>query len=455
MADGTRIEQAYRARTGRSAQLHREALELLPSGIAHDSRRLLPYGPYVERALGARKHDVDGNEYVDYFGGHGALILGHGHPEMLAATQAALAGGTHFAANHTGEIAWARQIMDMVPGAERVRFFSSGSEATMMAFRLARAATGRSKVLRFRSHYHGWQDDMTTGYAAPFDGSAPRGVPAEVAANSVVVEGGDLEGLGAAIAAHGHEIAAAILEPLGAATGQIPVDTAFLEALREQTAKAGIVLVFDEVVTGFRVSPGGVAGATGITPDLVTMAKIVAGGLPGGALAGRRDILDGLDFDASAASGRQKVYHPGTFNANPVSAASGTAALRLIANSDVCRRAAEAAAAVRRAFNEEFAAAGVPWASYGESSAIHVFMNAENRDLDPHAFSPAGLSRGELQAKPAETLRLLRLAMLVNGVDLSGWPGGLTSIAHGTAEIDQTRRAMRESLAMLKRDGVI
>ncbi|HUS55829.1 MAG TPA: aminotransferase class III-fold pyridoxal phosphate-dependent enzyme [Thermohalobaculum sp.] len=259
MATESRIEQAYRARTRRSAELARAALEVLPSGITHDSRHLPPYGPYVERAEGARKYDVDGNSYIDYFGGHGALLLGHNHPAVLKATQAALARGTHFAANHADEIAWAQQVIDMVPSAQKVRFVASGTEATSMCLRLARAVTGRRKVLRFKGHYHGWQDDMTTGYASHFDGTPVRGVPAGVAANTVLVEGGNIPGLRAAIAAN-PDIAAAILEPLGAATGMLPVGTQFLEALREETARAGIILIFDEVITGFRVSPGGAAG---------------------------------------------------------------------------------------------------------------------------------------------------------------------------------------------------
>jgi glutamate-1-semialdehyde 2,1-aminomutase len=454
MVTESRIEQAYRACTPRSAELARAALEVLPSGITHDSRHLPPYGPYVERAEGARKHDVDGNSYIDYFGGHGALLLGHNHPAVLKATQAALARGTHFAANHADEIAWARQVIDMVPSARKVRFVASGTEATSMCLRLARAVTGRCKVLRFKGHYHGWQDDMTTGYASHFDGSPVRGVPEGVAANTVLVEGGDIPGLRAAIAANS-DIAAAILEPLGAATGMLPVGTEFLEVLREETARAGIVLVFDEVITGFRVSPGGVQGASGVTPDLTSMAKIVAGGLPGGAVAGRADILEQLDFAATRRAGTEKIYHPGTFNANPLSAAAGIATLRIIAGSDACARTEATAATLRAGLNATLAKAGVPWALYGCGTALHVFMSPAGKPIDPEHFDPATVRPDDLKRKPAETVRLLRLAMLVNGVDLSGWPGGLVSAAHGVAEVEATVAAFRESLAMLKRDGVV
>lgn len=454
MASESRIEQAWRARTPRSAEMAKAAHAVLPSGVTHDSRYLVPYGPYVERAEGPRKFDIDGNAYVDYFGGHGALLLGHNHPAVLRATRAALRRGTHFGANHADEIAWARQIVQMVPSAEKVRFVSSGTEATLMCLRLARAVTGRRKVLRFRHHFHGWHDDMTTGYLTHFDGTPPRGVPETVAANTVLIDCGDLAGLRAAIA-RDRNIAAAILEPLGAGTGMVPLDPAFLAALREETAQAGIVLIFDEVITGFRVSPGGAQAATGITPELTSLAKIVAGGMPGGAVAGRAELLDQLDFGAATRAGVEKIYHPGTFNANPVSAAAGIATLRLIAGSDACARAAETAAALRRSMNAALARAGVPWAVYGQSSALHVFMNLDGRKIDPEAFAPASVPPAELRARPAEALRLLRLAMLVNGVDLSGWPGGLVSAVHGQEEVDDTLAAWRESLAMLEYDGVV
>jgi len=452
MATDSRIEQAYRARTARSAELYAEALKVLPSGITHDSRYLLPHGLYVERAEGPRKWDVDGNEYVDYFGGHGALMLGHSHPTVLKAGQAALARGTHFAASHAAEIAWAKQIVDMVPCAEKVRFTSSGTEATLMCLRLARAVTGKRKVIRFRWNFHGWHDDMTTGYASHFDGSAPRGVPDAVAANTVLVDNGDLAGLRDAIAAD-RDIACAIIEPLGAATGQLPVDASFLAALCEATAEAGIILIFDEVITGFRVSPGGAQGATGVVPDLTSLAKILAGGFPGGAVAGRADILDQLDYAATARTNAEKVYHPGTFNANPLSAAAGTAALRVIAGSDACARATATTEALRAALNRELACAGVPWAVYGESSVFHIFMGPGV--TDPERFDPGSVRPAVLKARPGEAVRLLRLAMLVNGVDLSGWPGGLVSATHGPAEVAGTASAFAESLRMLQSDGVV
>jgi glutamate-1-semialdehyde 2,1-aminomutase len=235
----------------------------------------------------------------------------------------------------------------------------------------------------------------------------------------------------------------------------VPLPEGYLAALREITARHGIVLIFDEVITGFRVSPGGVQAASGITPDLTALAKIVAGGLPGGAVAGRSDLMDLLDHAAAARSGKEKIVHFGTFNGNPVSAAAGVAALRIIATSDACERAAAAADHLRHGLNNVFKDLGIGWAAYGESSTLHIFMNASHRMIDPQDFDALSIPAEELRVRPAEQLRLLRLAMLVNGVDISGWPGGVTSCVHDAAIVEQTLGAWRESLTMLKADHVI
>ena len=345
------IEAAYRDRTPGSAALAAKARNLFPSGITHDGRHLEPYGVYIERGEGAHKWDVDGNRYIDYYGGHGALLLGHNHPKVSAAIQSALERGTHFGASHALEVRWAEAVRGLMPSAERIRFTSSGTEATLMAVRLARSFTGRRKILRIRTHFHGWHDHMTSGYQSHFDGAPTVGVLPGVAEQVVLADPNDVDGLRRILAAD-REIAAAIVEPTGGSFGMVPLAPSFLVALRELTAAHGALLIFDEVVTGFRVAPGGAQAHFSITPDLTTLAKIVAGGMPGGAVAGRADVLAALDFFASAAAGTEKIQHPGTFNANPVSAAAGIAALDVIATTDACDRANAAGAALRRGFNE-------------------------------------------------------------------------------------------------------
>ncbi len=447
----SRIVAAYRERTQASAALAEEAATLLPSGITHDARQLDPYGVYIARAQGPRKWDVDGNAYVDFFGGHGALLLGHRDPKVAAAVAEAFDSGTQFGASHPAEIAWARAVKRLVPAAEKIRFTSSGTEATLMALRIARAATGRETVLRFRGHFHGWHDHMAAGYSNHFDGTPTPGVLAGIAARTILVDPGDTAQVKHALETE-TDIAAIILEPTGSSFGQVPLRPEFLHELRRLTAAHGVLLIFDEVVTGFRTSPGGAQQAFGVMPDLSSFAKILAGGLPGAAVAGRRDLLDLLDFAAMRAAGREKIAHNGTFNANPVSAAAGTAALTVIAEGDANARADKAAAALRDALNAVLAEERVGWAVYGSSSGFHLFMNPKGRDIGG-GFDPYAIPFGELKTMPETLVWKLRLALLVNGVDVNGRIGGFLSATHGEAEIADTVAAFRESLRMLRHEA--
>ncbi|MGH7046511.1 MAG: aspartate aminotransferase family protein [Stellaceae bacterium] len=447
------IIAAYRAATPGSAAAAAKASRLFPSGITHDSRYIEPYGPYITRAKGPRKWDVDGNEYVDYFGGHGALLLGHSHPAVVAAVHQQIERGTHFGACHESEIAWAEWIMKLVPSAERVRFTSSGTEATLMALRLARAFTGRNKVIRFKHHFHGWHDHMTSGYASHFDGTPTTGVLPGVAGNVLLADQNDVAGLARLLEQH-DDVAAVILEPTGAHGARLPIEPSFLEALRELTRRHGALLIFDEVVTGFRVAPGGAQSVYGIRPDLTTLAKILAGGLPGAAVTGRKDVLDLLDFGVTRASDREKIAHQGTFNANPLSAAAGIAALEVVGTTDACARANAYGDAVRRRINEVFEEERIPWAAYGTFSMLHIFTNPEGEPITPTRFDPQG--------QPAETLTStrhagligkFRLGMMTNGVDFNSSPGGLVSATHDAAELEDTLMAVRKTVRLLRQEG--
>ncbi|MCL6608274.1 MAG: aminotransferase class III-fold pyridoxal phosphate-dependent enzyme [Geminicoccaceae bacterium] len=452
--DNRSLEEAYRARTPGSARLAERARVLFPSGVTHDGRFLEPYGIYVERAQGPHKWDVDGNRYVDWFGGHGALLLGHCHPVVSEAAARALAAMTHPGANHPLEIRWAETIRALVPSCEKIRFTSSGTEATLLAVRLARAFTGRRKILRFRTHFHGWHDHMTSGWQNHMDGSATRGVLDGVAENVVLCDPNDHAAVEAVLASD-REIAAVILEPTGASFGMVPTREGFPQALRELTARYGALLIFDEVVTGFRVAPGGAQAVYGVRPDLSTFAKIVAGGLPGGAVGGRAEILDALDFARTRERGEEKIGHPGTFNANPVSAAAGIAALGLIASGEPCATANATAASLREKLNELFAELGVPWAAYGTFSGVHLFPNPEGRRIDPLAFDPESLPFAELKARPPRLAQRIRLALLLHGVDVSGQLALLASATHGPREVEDTVAAFREAIRRLAREGEV
>jgi glutamate-1-semialdehyde 2,1-aminomutase len=449
------LTAAYEAMTPGSAALAAKARGLMPSGIAHDSRHFDPYPIYVRRASGPVKWDVDGNKYVDYFGGHGSLLLGHNHPAVMAAVHAALDRGTHFGACHELEVRWAELITQMVPSAERVRFTSSGTEATLMALRLARAFTGRTKLVRFRGHFHGWHDHMTSGYTNHFDGSPTSGVIDGIADNVLLCDPNDVAGITRIFNDH-KDIAAVILEPTGASFGKMPILPSFLTLLRDLTQQAGSVLIFDEVVTGFRVSPGGAQAVCGITPDMTTLAKIMSGGLPGGAVVGRKDILDRLDFKVTKAAGEEKIAHMGTFNANPVSAAAGIATLELVAGTDACARANAFGETIRGRMNEVLEEEHLKWAVHGLHSSFHIFTNPEGEDIVPGQFDAASFIQSMMNKPRGEGVTAqVRMGLLVNGVDMNSGPSAWISAMHGEEEMAITVDAFRATIRALKREGLV
>ncbi len=449
------IINAYMQRTPGSAVLHTRALGSLPSGIAHDSRWLKPWPLYVDRGEGAYKWDVDGNRVVDLFGGHGSHLLGHCPPAVVEATIAQMHKGSQFGAGHAMEIEWAALIQELVPCAERVRFTASGTEATHMAVRLARAFTGKHKVLRFHRHYHGWHDVMAFGVDNHFDGTPTPGVPEATAEGVRLLPPNDIAAVRALFEREG-DFAAVILEPIGATTGLVPIGGEFLRALREVTREHGVLLIMDEVVTGFRLAPGGAQEARGVTADLCTMAKIVAGGMPGGAVAGRAEILEALDFDITAKKGREKIKHPGTYNANPVSAAAGTAMLKAVRDEDACGRANRAGDAMRSALNQVLASEDMPWAVYGEFSFFFLFTNPDGLDVNPLAFDATALPGAAFKPDPRKSLQQkIHLGMIVNGVDPMGHRGGILSAAHDAEAIGRTADALRATIRMLKAESEI
>ncbi len=447
------IETTFRARTQGSADRAANAKRIFPSGLVHDARRMWPYPLYVERAASSHKWDVDGNEYIDYYGGHGALILGHGHPRVLQAVHEQLELGTHYAAGHDLEIRWGERIQALVPCAERLRFTSSGTEANLLALRLARAFTGRNRIVRFRGHFHGWQDHVAFGVDSHFDGTPSPGVLDGIAEQVLLADAHDEAGTRALLEAN-DDIAAVILEPTGGSFGAVPLRDSMLSMLREVTRARGSVLIFDEVVTGFRVAPGGAQAHFGVTPDMATFAKIVAGGLPGGCITGAKDILDLLDFDVSQALGREKIVHHGTYNANPVCAASGLAALSVIEREDVCAIASERARQLRGGINDVLVESGVAWACYGSHSAFYFYTGGESGGVDPANFDPFDWPLEAIKAcSGTSAAKKLRLALLNGGVDISGKLGGLTSGVHTDDDVGRTIEAMRAAVLALKDEG--
>jgi glutamate-1-semialdehyde 2,1-aminomutase len=311
----------------RSAELYRRAVSYLPGGVNSPVRAMRAIGRdpiFVERAQGAEIVDVDGNRYLDYVCSWGPLIHGHAHPEVLAAVLAAAAHGTSFGAPTAAEVDLAEEVARRVPSVEMLRMTSSGTEATMSAIRLARAATGREKVLKFAGAYHGHVDGLL---AQAGSGLATQGIPAspgvpEAATQATVVVPWN-DGEAVVAACREHAFAAILAEPYPANMGLVPPVEGFLELLRAQASDNGALLVFDEVITGFRLAPGGAQELTGVTPDLTIMGKVIGGGLPAAAYGGPRELMERV-----APAG--DVYQAGTLSGNPLAVAAGLATLRML-----------------------------------------------------------------------------------------------------------------------------
>ncbi len=431
-----------------SRRLHGWAAAVFPDGVTHDMRRTDPFPLYVERAAGSRKWYADGHEIVDYVMGHGALLLGHNHPAVLAAVSAQLALGTHYGASQALEVAWGERVRDLVPSVERLRFTSSGTEATMMALRLARAYTGREKVLRLREHFHGWNDSVM-GQPAPEE-TLPRsaGLPRGILDASIVIDQNDAGALERTLRENGAEIAAMIFEATGLHWGTEPIDIDYVRRARELTAEHGVVLIFDEVITGFRVTPGGAQQAYGITPDMTTMAKIVAGGLPGGCVGGRADLLELI-----AGRDGKRISHPGTFNANPLSAAAGGACLAQIADGAAQERAASTARTLAQRLNTVFREESVAGAVYGQSSMLHIALPMAEQPPDGYGWGWRAPSAALTRVSYAAT-NALQLGMLNEGVHLMAG-GMMVSAAHTPDDVDRTEEAFRRTLRAMRSDGVI
>jgi len=449
----SKVEAEFRARTRKSAALYERARKVIPAGLTHDSRTLLPYPIYAARADGPRKWDVDGNQYVDYFGGHGALLLGHGHPAVVAAIERQVKIGTHFGASHELEVEWAEIVNRLIPCAERVRFTASGTEASHLALRLARAHADKPKVIRFVGHFHGWHDAVTAGAMSHFDGGVPVGIIPALVEQTIMLPADDPARVEEVLKSR-DDVAAVIFEPSGATWGQVPLPAGFLTSLREITQRHGVTLIFDEVITGFRWSKGGAQGRFGIKADMCVLAKIVAGGMPGGAVAGRADIMDQLDAGIMKTAKREKVGHQGTFNSNPICAAAAVTTLGIIEKEDMCERAERAAAAIRDGMKKILVEEGIAWGIYGDASTFHIFQNPNKLAINPATFDAGKLGfKGLKGARNPDLAYRMRISMIANGVDIMGAPGGVVSAMHGPDEVAKTLEAFRTSVRWMKQDG--
>ena len=421
----------------RSEALWQRAQTVLPGGVNSPVRAFRAVGGtpvFYQKAFGARFTDEDGNVYLDYVMSWGPLILGHAHPQVLAAVTAAAAHGLSFGAPCRAEVELAERVVAFYPGCEMVRFVSSGTEAVMAAIRVARAATQRPLLLTFEGCYHGHSDSVLVKAGsglATFGVASSAGVPGPLAELTVVVPLDDEEALAAAFARHGERIAAVLVEPVPANAGLLPQRPGFLSSVVETARRAGALVIFDEVITGFRLGPGGAAGQLGITPDLVTFGKVIGGGMPVGAYGGRRDLM-------SLVAPLGPVYQAGTLSGNPVAMAAGLETLAVLQREDGWTRLERLGQLWEEHVAQVLAAASVPASLVRRGSLFWLVLQGGE---PPRRFD-------RISAAIPRRYATLHRALLARGVYLapSAFEVGFLSTAHTEEDIALTASALAEAL---------
>ncbi len=426
--------------TSRSQEIFAEAQRLLPGGVDSPVRAFASVGgqpPFIRSGRGSHITDVDGNTYIDYVCSWGPLILGHADPDIVAAVQQTVALGASFGAPSPLEVELARAIHEAMPSIEMIRFVNSGTEATMSALRLARAATGRTKILKFDGCYHGHADSLLvqagSGVATLGLPDSP-GVPPAVAATTISVAYNDLAAVERAFAGSPGEVATVIVEPIAANMGVVPPAAGFLAGLREICSRAGALLIFDEVISGFRAAPGGAQELYGVVPDLTCLGKIVGGGLPVGAYGGRADLMSQM-----APSG--PVYQAGTLSGNPLAMAAGLATIRRLRDRGVYEQLERLGAQLQSGLASAIATADIAAQVSRVGSLLTLFFtDAPIRNYDD--------ARGSDRTAFAAFHR----AMLDRGIYLppSQFEAWFVSTAHTPADIELTQQAATAALVAVK-----
>jgi len=420
----------------RSAAAFREAKQVIPGGVNSPVRAFKSVGLtplFMERASGSRVYDIDGNSYIDYVGSWGPLIVGHAHPEVLEAIQTTAAKGTSFGAPTELETEMAKLVIERVPSIDMVRMVNSGTEATMSALRLARGFTQRSKIVKFEGGYHGHADALLikagSGVATLGLPDSP-GVPENVAVNTITVPYNDLAAVKLVFERYGDDIAAVIVEPIAGNMGVVPPQPGFLQGLRDVTAACGSLLIFDEVMTGFRVDKHCAQGLYGVTPDLTCLGKVIGGGLPVGAYGGRLDIMEQM-----APAG--PIYQAGTLSGNPLAMAAGYTTLQLLGRPGVYEELERKSALLAAGFARNAAEAGVASTINRVGSMVcPFFTGAPVTDY-------ASAKTSDLGKFNAYFARMLDLGV---SVAPSQFEGMFVSTAHTDEDIEATIAAHREAL---------
>ena len=423
-----------------SQKLYNHSQLLIPGGVNSPVRAFRSVGGtplFIKRGRGAQVWDADGNLYVDYVGSWGPLIAGHAHPDVVKAVQQAAERGLSFGAPTEAELAMASLLLKLVPSMEQVRLVSSGTEATMSAIRTARGFTGRSKIVKFEGCYHGHADALLVkagSGALTFGHPSSAGVPPETAAHTLVLDFNDEAALTSLFTREGDSIAAVIVEPVVGNANLIVPEPGFLQALRTLCTRHGTVLIFDEVMTGFRVALGGAQALYGITPDMTTLGKVIGGGMPLAAFGGRRDIMQ-------CVAPLGPVYQAGTLSGNPVAVAAGMATLRLVQEPGFYDKLAATAHALCKDLMEAAHAQRVTFSAQHVGGMFGLYF----RGTPPRSYA-------EVMECDKERFNAFFHAMLAQGIYFapSAYEAGFVSSAHGASESEKTTAAAEKVFAELK-----
>jgi glutamate-1-semialdehyde 2,1-aminomutase len=425
--------------TSRNQQLFEKSQQLIPGGVNSPVRAFRSVGGtpiFFKKGLGSKLWDVDGKEYIDYINSWGPMILGHAHPEVIAAVQQAAANSLSFGAPTGLELEMAELLNSLVPSMEQVRLVSSGTEATMSAIRVARGFTKRSKIIKFEGCYHGHADALLVKAGSgllTFGEPSSAGVPPEVAAHTLTLDYNNTQMLKDTFASIGDEIACVILEPVVGNMNLIVPHQEFLQTLRELCTQHGTVLIFDEVMTGFRVALGGAQALYGITPDMTTLGKVIGGGLPVGAFGGRKDIMGVL-----APLG--PVYQAGTLSGNPVAVTAGLTTLKLVQAPGFYEKLTAQTAKLTDGLTQAAKAAGVTFSAQSVGGMFGLYFSASN----PSSYA-------EMMQADKNAFNKFFHSMLDSGIYLgpSAFEAGFVSAAHTDADIAQTIEAAATAFASL------
>lgn len=423
----------------RNSELFERANQSIPGGVNSPVRAFRSVGGtprFIKRAQGPYVWDADDTRYIDYVGSWGPAILGHAHPDVVAAVQGAAANGLSYGAPTEAEVELAETLVARIPSIEKVRLVSSGTEATMSAIRLARGATGRSKIIKFEGCYHGHADSLLVKAGSgllTFGNPTSAGVPAEFIQHTLVLDYNDLDAVKAAFSQYADDIACVIIEPIAGNMNLIRPAKGFLEGLRELCTQHGALLIFDEVMTGFRAGPQGVQGLTGITPDLTTLAKVIGGGMPVGAFGGRADIMDHI-----APLGA--VYQAGTLSGNPVAVAAGLATLKHVAQPGFYEALSQQTQKLVTGLAERARAAGITMTADSVGGMFGIYF----RDEIPTSFA-------EVSDANIDLFNRFFHGMLDKGVHFapSAFEAGFVSATHDDAVIQTTLDAAEQVFATL------